>query len=179
MPGTAVFNFFPEGQPLLHDQGHAAMLTCLGDVEIILVPVPGSRAGSFMSSQDANYRCLSHGLGAILEGRSSQGLWKDHHLSWHINHLEMLAVFFALNNFLADLRGHHVLVHSDNTAVVSYINHQGVCIHFHLQTGVQNPPVVPREVVVSSSSLHPGGPQYRSRHPVETGAEARVMEAPP
>ncbi len=42
-----------------------------------------------------------------------------------------------------------------------------------------NPPVVPREVVVSSSSLHPGGPQYRSIHPVETGAEARGMEAPP
>ncbi len=42
-----------------------------------------------------------------------------------------------------------------------------------------NPPVVPREVVVSSSSLHPGGPQYRSRHPVETGAESWGMEAPP
>ncbi len=42
-----------------------------------------------------------------------------------------------------------------------------------------NPPVVPREVVVSSSSLHPGEPQYRSRHPVKTGAEARGMEAPP
>ncbi len=42
-----------------------------------------------------------------------------------------------------------------------------------------NPPVVPREVVVSSSSLHPGNPQYRSRHSVETGAEARGMEAPP
>ncbi len=27
--------------------------------------------------------------------------------------------------FLADLRGYHVLVHSDNTLVVSYINHQG------------------------------------------------------
>ncbi len=38
------------------------------------------------------------GWGAILEGRSSQGLWKDHHLSCHINHLEMLAVFFALKN---------------------------------------------------------------------------------
>ncbi len=48
-----------------------------------------------------------------------------------------------------------------------------------LQTGVPKPPVVPREVVVSSSSLQPGGPQYRSRHPVETGAEARGMEAPP
>ncbi len=37
----------------------------------------------------------------------------------------MLAVFLALKNFLADLRGHHVLVRSDNTSVVSYINHQG------------------------------------------------------
>ncbi len=54
------------------------------------------------------------GWGAILEGRSSQGMWK-----------EMLAVFIALKNVLADLRGHHVLVHSDNTSVVSYINHQG------------------------------------------------------
>ncbi len=48
-----------------------------------------------------------------------------------------------------------------------------------LQTGVPNPHVVPREVAVSSSSLHPGGPQYRSRHPVKTGNEARGMEAPP
>ncbi len=48
-----------------------------------------------------------------------------------------------------------------------------------LQTGVPNPPVVPREVVVSLSSLHPGDPQYRSRHPVETGAEAWGMEASP
>ncbi len=31
------------------------------------------------------------GWGAILEGCSSQGLWKDHHLSWHINRLEMFA----------------------------------------------------------------------------------------
>ncbi len=48
-----------------------------------------------------------------------------HHLSWHINCLEMLAVFLALKNFLAGLRGHHVLVRSDNTSVVSYLNHQG------------------------------------------------------
>ncbi len=79
-----------------------------------------------MLTTDASLR----GWGAILEGCSSQGLWKDHHLSWHINRLEMLAVFLALKNFLADLRGHHVLVHSDNTSVVCYINHQGGHIHF-------------------------------------------------
>ncbi len=54
----------------------------------------------------------------------------------------------------------------------------GFAVTSTLQTGVPNPPVVPREVVVSSSSLHPGDPQYSSRHPVETGAEARGMETP-
>ncbi len=96
------------------------MLTCLGNIEETLVLVPSF--SSFMSSQDANDVSLM-GWGAILEGRSSQGLWKDHHLSWHINCLEMLAVFLALNNFLVDLSGHHELVHSVNTSVVSYKDH--------------------------------------------------------
>ncbi len=45
--------------------------------------------------------------------------------TWHINCLEMLAMFRALKHFLLDLRNHYVLVWTDNTAVVSYINHQG------------------------------------------------------
>ncbi len=57
---------FPEGQPLSHDQGHAAMLTCLGNVKETLVPVP-----------DAYDRCLSHGLGSdprgTLKSRSVEG----------------------------------------------------------------------------------------------------------
>ncbi len=101
------------------------MLSCLGNVEETVVPVPGSRAGSFMSSQNANDRCLSHGLGSdprrTLESRSVE---RPASLMAHLR-LEMLAVFLALKNVLADLRGHHVLVHSDNTSVVSYINHQG------------------------------------------------------
>ncbi|KAJ8009614.1 hypothetical protein DPEC_G00090730 [Dallia pectoralis] len=65
------------------------------------------------------------GWGAIMSGRPAQGLWRGHQLSWHINWLEMLAVYQALKHFLPDLRGHHVLVRSDNTSVVFYINHQG------------------------------------------------------
>ncbi len=84
-------------------------------------PVLGTSCHRKMLMTDASLT----GWGAILEGRSSQVLWKDQHLSRQINRLEMLAVFLALKNFLADLRGHHVLVHSDNTSVVSYINHQG------------------------------------------------------
>ncbi len=72
-------------------------------------PVLGASCRCKMLTTDASLT----GWGAILEGHLSQGLWKDQHLSWHINRLEMLAVFLALKNFLAELRGHHVLVHSD------------------------------------------------------------------
>ncbi len=61
------------------------------------------------------------GQGAVMSGRSTQGLWECPHLTWHINCLEMLAVFQASKQFLPDLRGHHILVRSDNTLVVSYI----------------------------------------------------------
>ncbi|KAI2661474.1 Transposon Ty3-G Gag-Pol polyprotein [Labeo rohita] len=65
------------------------------------------------------------GWGAVMSGRSARGLWSGRHLSWHINCLEMLAVFLALKYFLPDLRDRHVLVRTDSTAVVYYINHQG------------------------------------------------------
>ncbi len=124
--------FFPEGQPFLHDQGHAwrcfhALVMWMKSWFLSQGPVLGASCHRRMLTTDASLT----GWGAILEGRSSQGLWKDQHLSWHINRLEMLAVFLALKNFQADLRGYHVLVHSDNTSVVSYLNHQGVCSHVH------------------------------------------------
>ncbi len=65
------------------------------------------------------------GWGAVLDGRPAQGIWRGHFLEWHINCLKMMALFRALKYFLQQLRGYHVLVWVDNTAVVSYINHQG------------------------------------------------------
>ncbi|KAL0186202.1 hypothetical protein M9458_017872, partial [Cirrhinus mrigala] len=65
------------------------------------------------------------GWGAVMSGHPARGLWSGHQLTWHINCLEMLAVFQGLKHFLPDLRDRHVLVRTDNTAVVSYINHQG------------------------------------------------------
>ncbi len=65
------------------------------------------------------------GWGAVMSGHPARGLWIGRHLKWHINCLEMLAVFRALKHFLPDLRDRHVLVRTDNTAVVFYINHQG------------------------------------------------------
>ncbi len=45
-------------------------------------------------------------------------------LSWHINCLELRAVFLALINVLPFLKGFHVIVRMDNMAVVSHVNRQ-------------------------------------------------------
>ncbi len=65
------------------------------------------------------------GWGAVFEGRPASGEWKEEFLSWHINCLELRAVFLALKYFLPVLGGYHIIVRMDNMAVVSHINHQG------------------------------------------------------
>ncbi len=81
-------------------------------------PVLGAHCCHVMLATDATLT----GWGVVMSGQPARGLWSDRHLTWHIN---CLAVFRALKHFLLDLRNHHVLVRTDNTAVVSYINHEG------------------------------------------------------
>ncbi len=45
------------------------------------------------------------GWGAVFEGRQASGEWKEEFLSWHINCLELRAVFLALKYFLPVLGG--------------------------------------------------------------------------
>ncbi|KAK5892478.1 hypothetical protein CesoFtcFv8_012851 [Champsocephalus esox] len=67
--------------------------------------------------------CLT-GWGGIYEGRPVRGLWNRDLQRAHINYLELLAVFLTLKRFLPFLRGHHVLVRTDNTTTISCINRQ-------------------------------------------------------
>ncbi len=84
-------------------------------------PVLGAPCRRVMLATDASLT----GWGAVMSGRPAHGLWSGCHHMLHINCLEMLAVFRALKHFLPDLRDRHVLVRTDNTAVVFYLNHQG------------------------------------------------------
>ncbi len=59
----------------------------------------------------------STGWGATCNGQAG--------LLWHINCLELWAVHLALRQFMPLLLGKHVLVCTDNTAAVSYINRLG------------------------------------------------------
>ncbi|KAL0181256.1 hypothetical protein M9458_023662, partial [Cirrhinus mrigala] len=64
------------------------------------------------------------GCGAVCNGQAASGSWTGPRLRWHVNCLELLAVFLALCRFLPMLRHKHVLVRTGNTATVAYINHQ-------------------------------------------------------
>ena len=65
------------------------------------------------------------GWGATHEGRSVNGRWRSELRSVHINVLELMAVFLALRHFLPYVTGAHVLVRTENTTALAYINKQG------------------------------------------------------
>ncbi len=53
------------------------------------------------------------------------GLWSEPQSRWHINRLDLEAVFLTLKDFRPQLEQQHVLIRTDNKSVVSYIHHQG------------------------------------------------------
>ncbi len=63
-------------------------------------------------------------FGDTVEGFAQQ-FWTGPRLLWHINCLELWAVQLALRQLRPLLLGKHVLVRTDNTAAVSYINRLG------------------------------------------------------
>ncbi len=62
---------------------------------------------------------------ATFNGLAVSGVLTGPQLHWHINCLELLAVHLALNRLKRCLRGEHVLVRTDSTATIAYINRQG------------------------------------------------------
>ncbi len=65
------------------------------------------------------------GWGATYNGHAVSGVWTGPQLHWHINCLELLAVRLALSRLRGRLQRKDVLVRTDNTATVAYINWQG------------------------------------------------------
>ena len=81
------------------------------------------------SSQRPQYPTLTdasnEGWGAHLDQRSTKGLWSDQEKKLHINVLELKAVSLARRNFKDQCQDLTVLVATDNSTVVAYINKQG------------------------------------------------------
>ena len=83
----------------------------------------GDSSGTSPDQEGGHDGCITAGVGC--HPRIVNRVWAPQLRFTHINCLELLAVSLALRHFLPLIRGHHVLVRSDNTTVVAYINRQG------------------------------------------------------
>ena len=112
------------------------------------------------SSQTPQYPTLTdasnEGWGAHLDQSSTKGLWSDQEKGLHINVLELKAVSLALRRFKYQCQNQTVLVETDNSTVVAYINKQGGthsaemcallwkimtwCHHYHITLKVRHIP---------------------------------------
>lgn len=72
------------------------------------------------------------GWGAFCNNERINGKWKSIELQFHINYLELLAVFFGLKCFARDIRNCSILLRIDNTTALSYINRMGGIQYPHL-----------------------------------------------
>lgn len=54
---------------------------------------------------------------SVCEGRTGNGHWGECR-DWHINVLELEAVWLALNHFAGQVGGQHVLIRSENTSIL-------------------------------------------------------------
>ena len=65
------------------------------------------------------------GWGVYCKGKKSHGWWSDNEKMYHINVLELKAVFYGLKCFANNLNSCEILLRIDNTTALSYINKMG------------------------------------------------------
>ena len=89
-------------------------------------PMEPSESSSYSQLDKDNIGCLNLGLEAVCRGVTTEGPWSLDETSYHINYLEMLAAFLALQSFMKDLPYPlTVNLYMDNTSATSYLKHRG------------------------------------------------------
>ncbi|XP_024871715.1 uncharacterized protein LOC112454508, partial [Temnothorax curvispinosus] len=72
------------------------------------------------------------GWGAACNGETTYGAWDELERKKHINYLELVAAFYALQCFAARRYDCEILLRIDNTTAVAYINQMGGIQYPHL-----------------------------------------------
>lgn len=67
------------------------------------------------------------GWGAHTKNRITHGFWSQNDRLLHINTLELMAVYNALCSLFKLCRNMHILIRTDSTTCMAYINRQGWC----------------------------------------------------
>lgn len=72
------------------------------------------------------------GWGAVCKDTKINGRWKDTEKTYHINYLELMAVFLGLKSLADKLTNCSILLRIDNTTAISYVNRMGGIQYPHL-----------------------------------------------
>ena len=110
------------GQPLSLDRNHFSTPRVVAES---LKCDERCRPSSQRPEYPTLYRCLKRRLGCSLRASRYKGLWSDREKWQHINVLELKAVYLALRSFKDQCQNQTMLVATDNSTVVAYINKQG------------------------------------------------------
>ena len=95
------------------------------------------------------------GWGAHLDKHTARGTWSLPESKLHINHLELKAVFLALKEFRTLVCNKTVLIATDNTTVVAYINKGGDEVRITVCPSVENPVLVHQTAGNPQGTSHP------------------------
>lgn len=68
----------------------------------------------------------TRGWGSECNGVMTKGTWNASEKQLHINELELLAIYYALQSFESG-KSERILIRSDNTTAISYVNNYGGC----------------------------------------------------
>ena len=118
-----------------------ALKSCMGDFDchVSLSEDSYRELGWWIKHIDQSFNVISHGQpsstlttdasrtgwGAVFETTSTGGSWSTREKSFHINYLELLAVFMGLQTFCKSLRNTHIRLLIDNTTAIAVLNHMG------------------------------------------------------
>ena len=98
----------------------------------------------------------NEGWGAHLGDFTARGVWSPLEGRLHINFLEMKAVLLALRQLEHLCKDQIVLVATDNTTVVSYINKRGYEVRLSLCPPLETPVLVPSQGHNAKGKAHSG-----------------------
>ena len=119
------------------------------------------------------------GWGAHLNERTARGHWSLPESKLHINYLELKAVFLALREFQDLCVNNIVLVATDNTTVVAYINKEGGMRSGPLCLTMENPDLVYQETRDTESPTHSGSAERGGRQAVQIRTDHSNRVVPP
>ena len=107
------------------------------------------------------------GWGAHLDEHTARGQWSQPESKLHINHLELKAVFLALKEFQTLVVNKTVLVATDNTTVVAYINKEGGMKSGSVCPTVENSVLVHQAASNPQGTSHPRPAERDSRQAIQ------------